>query len=220
MRPRILAASASSLKVFPGCRLHVTRPNVSGDGLSRKWTRPDLRASQSSCTSRSLLRTPSTAHRFSSTVRHCLRTSEHGGLDELTCMRWCVVVALMLVMAGRLAAQDPSATVRIEVRHDGMPVEGASVLVNGTPYSTNTVGCRAGDGCPGYRRGRRGQGGVCSRDDLAVGRRRSATGRDRGPAAGASGRDHRLRHANRITHRRPADAGRGAWSAKRSKRRC
>ena len=64
-------------------------------------------------------------------------------------MRWFSFVTLILVMAGSLAAQTSSGTIRIEVRQDGKPVVAASVLVNGTPYTTNSDGVTLATVAPG-----------------------------------------------------------------------
>jgi outer membrane receptor for ferrienterochelin and colicins len=47
---------------------------------------------------------------------------------------------VLLVTLVQAAAQDPNATLRIEVRHETGPVADASVLVNGTTYRTDAGG--------------------------------------------------------------------------------
>ena len=51
----------------------------------------------------------------------------------------CVLVMLVLAASG-LHAQEPAATVRIHVEHEGKPVAGASVVVNGTPLTSDASG--------------------------------------------------------------------------------
>ena len=55
-------------------------------------------------------------------------------------MRWLPLVLILIVPGPEARAQTPSATVRIEVRHDGTPLADASVLVNGNRYTTTAEG--------------------------------------------------------------------------------
>jgi len=52
----------------------------------------------------------------------------------------CSLLLLFLIPADAVAAVQGLSTVRVEVRHDGAPVAGAEVLVNGTTYRTDADG--------------------------------------------------------------------------------
>ena len=55
-------------------------------------------------------------------------------------MRWSFVVATLLLIASVAYAQGSSAILRVEVRHDEMPVPEATVLVSGISHTTNAEG--------------------------------------------------------------------------------
>jgi len=56
-------------------------------------------------------------------------------------MWWFSFVTILISIAAPLArAQPPSGMLRVEVRHDSMPVSAASVVVNGTTHTTDAEG--------------------------------------------------------------------------------
>src|SRR4030095_10046175 len=90
--------------------------------------------------------TPSTTLRVSrsSSPNHsvhadCRRVDDRSA-REVTCMRWSFVLATFLLIAPLAHAQVPSATLRIEVRHDQMPVAEVKVLVSGMTHTTDAEG--------------------------------------------------------------------------------
>jgi outer membrane receptor for ferrienterochelin and colicins len=55
-------------------------------------------------------------------------------------LRWCALASVCLLLAGGAAAQDEPATLLVEVRADGVPVEGADVVVRGLAFRTDATG--------------------------------------------------------------------------------
>jgi outer membrane receptor for ferrienterochelin and colicins len=51
-----------------------------------------------------------------------------------------MVLIAVLLAAVTLQAQEPAATLRIHVEHEGKPVAGASVVLNGTPHTSDAGG--------------------------------------------------------------------------------
>src|SRR6185503_7063758 len=63
-----------------------------------------------------------------------------------------LLVAISLVVfsqASAVAAQNPSATIRVQVRVSEKPVEGAEVIVAGVTYRTDTSGATTVTTAPG-----------------------------------------------------------------------
>ena len=62
---------------------------------------------------------------------------------------YVLLTALITIAAQTLAAQDQTATIRIEVRQEAMPLAAVAVLVNGRPYETGMDGVVEATVAPG-----------------------------------------------------------------------